>query len=123
MRRMRHTLGRLATAWWLLVCLCAPQLAALVPLEESGHACCRKKSTCCCRNRTGKASAIIGDRKDCARTCGLAAITAKQAAARPEPLPLDIPWAASVRTVHEIRSDAFGATLASVLHQRPPPIF
>lgn len=123
MRQIRHTIGRLATTWWLLVCLCAPHLAAMVPAEEAGHACCRKKSTCCCRNRTGKASAIIGDRAECSRTCGIAAVGVKLAAAAIAPLSFEFGFRLSMERIHEERGSALRSPLAAVLHQRPPPAF
>lgn len=123
MRQMRHTIGQMATAWWLLVCLCAPHLGALVPAVESEHACCRKKSTCCCRNRTGKASAIIGDRKDCSRTCGMAVIAVELMAAAPAPDSAMFRLAAGVACLYEGRDGALRSSLAVVLHQRPPPSF
>ncbi|MBL8178334.1 MAG: hypothetical protein JNK48_26900 [Bryobacterales bacterium] len=116
-----HTFGKFATTWWLVVCLCAPHLAALAGQSESAHACCRKKSNCCCRNRTGKASAMIGDRKECARTCGMAAVAGNKAGfverAPSVPSPVaEVPFDEVSRTLAGL-----SAVLDGALHQRPPP--
>jgi hypothetical protein len=120
MRLRGHIFARLATAWWLVVCLMAPHVAAMMPAQGEGHSCCRRKSDCCCRNRTGKRSAMIGDRAECSRTCGmpsLGAVLEAGIAAGRETIQL---VAAQLRIPIVVACLGM-CPLEEVLHQRPPP--
>lgn len=122
MHRARHTIARFATTGWLLVCLLAPHLAALASAGEERHSCCRNKSSCCCRNRTGKSSALIGDRKECARTCGLPSLAAGVETLLPAAFALVFCFATLALLSPLARPGFLHSSISINLFERPPPL-